>query len=134
MIRTALEAAPVAEKAAEDVSKMGIGDAGITALMGYIVVFVGIVILIAIIAVFAKVMAGKKKAAKAEAVAETPAPAAPTAPVMQTVAADVGMKDGHRACDLYNVDDKTAVMLMAIVADEAGIPLNELRFISIKEL
>jgi hypothetical protein len=32
------------------------------------------------------------------------------------------------------VPDKTAAMLMAIVAEKTGKPLNELRFISIKEV
>ena len=35
---------------------------------------------------------------------------------------------------LYNVDDRTAAMVMAIVADELKTPLNELRFVSIKEI
>jgi len=35
---------------------------------------------------------------------------------------------------LYNVAPKTAAMLMAIVADKTGKPLNELRFISIREV
>lgn len=35
---------------------------------------------------------------------------------------------------LHNVDPKTAAMLMAIVADKMGKPLNELRYISIKEV
>ena len=35
---------------------------------------------------------------------------------------------------LYNVDDRTAAMVMAIVADEMQTPLNELKFISIKEV
>ena len=35
---------------------------------------------------------------------------------------------------LHNVAPKTAAMLMAIVADKMGKPLNELRFISIKEV
>ena len=35
---------------------------------------------------------------------------------------------------LYNVEPKTAAMIMAIVADKMGKPLNELRFISIKEV
>ena len=35
---------------------------------------------------------------------------------------------------LYNVEPKTAAMLMAIVADKMGKPINELRFISIKEV
>ena len=35
---------------------------------------------------------------------------------------------------IHNVPPKTAAMLMAIVADKMGRPLNELRFISIKEV
>ena len=35
---------------------------------------------------------------------------------------------------LYNVEPKTAAMIMAIVADKMGKPLNELRFLSIKEV
>ena len=35
---------------------------------------------------------------------------------------------------LHNVPPKTAAMIMAIVANKMGKPLNELRFISIKEV
>ena len=35
---------------------------------------------------------------------------------------------------LYDVEPKTAAMLMAIVADKLDTPLNELRFISIREV
>ena len=35
---------------------------------------------------------------------------------------------------LHNVEPKTAAMLMAIVADKMQKPINELRFISIKEV
>lgn len=35
---------------------------------------------------------------------------------------------------LHDVPPKTAAMLMAIVADKTGKPLNELRFTSIKEV
>ncbi len=35
---------------------------------------------------------------------------------------------------LHNVEPKTAAMVMAIVADQMGKPLNELRFISIREV
>ncbi len=35
---------------------------------------------------------------------------------------------------IHNVAPKTAAMLMAIVADKMGKPLNELRFISIREV
>ena len=35
---------------------------------------------------------------------------------------------------LHDVPDKTAAMLMAIVADKTGKPLNQLRFLSIREI
>ena len=35
---------------------------------------------------------------------------------------------------LYDTDPRTAAMLMAIVADELKTPINELRFISIREI
>ena len=35
---------------------------------------------------------------------------------------------------LHNVEPKTAAMIMAITADKMGKPLNELHFISIKEV
>ena len=35
---------------------------------------------------------------------------------------------------IHNVSPKTAAMLMVIVADKMGKPINELRFISIKEV
>lgn len=35
---------------------------------------------------------------------------------------------------LHGVDPKTAAMLMALVADKTNRPLNELRFISIREV
>lgn len=34
----------------------------------------------------------------------------------------------------FSVEPRKAAMIMAIVADKAGIPLNQLRFISIKEI
>ena len=83
---------------------------------------VAILALVVIIAIIRKAVSNKKKAA-APVVTEAPAPvAAPTAP---------GSAGGVK---LYNVEPKTAAMLMAIVADKLDKPLNELRFISIKEV
>lgn len=36
--------------------------------------------------------------------------------------------------NLFDVADRDAAMIMAIVADKTGLPLNELKFISIKEV
>ena len=108
-------------------------DAGILALLGYGVVFFGIVLLMVVVILMGKIFIAKDKkkavladAAKA-AVAAAPAAAAPaTAPA--TAPGSAGK------LKLYDVEPKTAAMLMAIVADKMGKPLNELRFISIKEV
>ena len=64
----------------------------------------------------------KKNAPQRSSLVSAPAAAAPTAP------------GSAGKLKLHNVEPKTAAMLMAIVADKLGKPLNELRFISIKEV
>ena len=110
---------------------IGILDAAIVALLGYAVVFFGLILLMAVIIVMGKVfMAKDKKAAAAKASMSNPAPAA--APVAAPVAQPAPGSAGQ--LKLYDVNPKTAAMIMAIVADKMGKPLNELRFISIKEV
>lgn len=112
---------------------IGILDAAVVAVLGYAVVFFGLILLMAVIIVMGKIFIAKDKkkavladAAKA-AVAAAPAAAAPaTAPA--TAPGSAGK------LKLYDVEPKIAAMLMAIVADKMGKPLNELRFISIKEV
>ena len=108
--------------------KMDIGEAGLYALLGYAVVFFGIVLLMIVVTVMGKIFvaADKKKAAAAPA---TAAPVEePTAPVIPEAPGTAGQ------LKLHDVEPKTAAMIMAIVADKLGKPLNELRFISIKEV
>ena len=104
---------------------LGILDAGIVALLGYAVVFFGLILLMIVITIIGKIFiaADAKKAAAAPA----PAPAAPEAPKPVAPGTAGELK-------LHDVEPKTAAMLMAIVADKLGKPLNELRFISIKEV
>jgi 3-oxoacyl-ACP reductase-like protein len=60
---------------------------------------------------------------------------APTAPAAAAPAAEAPAAPGTAGkLKLYDTPPKTAAMLMAIVADKMGKPLNELRFISIKEV
>ncbi len=103
-------------------------DALVTAFLGYGVVFVGLVLLMAVITVTGKVM-GLKKAAPAAAPAaqatKAAVPAAKTGPVAPGSAGEI---------KLHGVPDRDAAMIMAIVADKMGKPLNELRFKSIKEV
>lgn len=55
-------------------------------------------------------------------------------PVPEVVAQKPTAPGSAGQVKLHNVPPKTAAMLMAIVADKMGKPLNELRFISIKEV
>ena len=108
---------------------IGIGDAGIVALLGYAVVFFGLILLMIVTMIIGKAFSAKsKKAAAPAAAAAAPAvTAVPTAPAATAPGAAGQLK-------LHDVSPKTAAMLMAIVADKMGKPLNELRFISIKEV
>ena len=111
---------------------IGILDAGIIALLGYAVVFFGLILLMIVITVMGKIFVAQAGKKKAEAPAPAAAPAA--APLAAAPAAPVAAPGSAGPVKLYDVPPKTAAMLMAIVADKMGKPLNELRFISIKEV
>ena len=121
----------LASTAEHPLSYIGIADAGIVALLGYAVVFFGLILLMAVIMIMGKVFiaAEKKKALKTAKVAEPAPVAAP--PAVAEPAAAPGTAGQLK---LYDTPPKTAAMIMAIVADKMGKPLNELRFISIKEV
>lgn len=111
-------------------SDISIGEAGVYALLGYAVVFFGIVLLMIVITAFGKYFASKDAnlAATAASAAKAAAPVAPAAAPKAVAPGSAG------ELALHDVEPKTAAMLMAIVADKMGKPLNELRFISIKEV
>ena len=109
----------------EDIS---VGTAGLVALLGYAVVFVGLIALMAVIILVGKIMVAKKSKAAAP-VAAAPAPVAAPKPVLAAAAPGTAGE-----VKLFDVADKEAAMLMAIVANKLGKPLNELRFKSIKEV
>ena len=111
-------------------SDISVGEAGVYALLGYSVVFFGIVLLMIVITAFGKYFASKdaKLAATAASAAQAAAPVAPAAAPKAVAPGSAG------DLALHDVEPKTAAMLMAIVADKMGKPLNELRFISIKEV
>ena len=116
---------------------IGILDAGVVAVVGYVVVFFGLILLQIVVMAMGKMFAPKKAEAKTEAPTAAPAPvaAAPVAPVVAAPAASTDAAPGSAGkLKLYDTPPKTAAMIMAIVADKMGKPLNELRFISIKEV
>ena len=94
-----------------------------TAALGYAVVFLGLVLLMFVLQIMGRVM---HKETAPQSVKETapavPVPEAPRAP------------GSAGELKLYDTDPKDAAMIMAIVADSLGKPLNELRFISIREV
>ncbi len=103
-------------------------ESGINAVLGYAVVFFGLILLMLVVIAVGKLFAAAeaKKAAAPAPVAEAPvAEEAKPAPTAPGTAGEV---------KLNNVDPKTAAMLMAIVADKMQTPINQLRFISIKEV
>ena len=117
---------------APDLVNISIGNAAIVAVLGYAVVFFGLILLMLVIMAMGKVfiardkkVAEKAAAVKAEVTA-VPVAAHPVEPVAAPGSAG--------QLKLYDVEPKTAAMLMAIVAHQMGKPLNELRFISIKEV
>ena len=90
--------------------------------LGIIIVFAVLLLIMVSIKAMTAVLNKKTKAEDA-----APSAAAP-------VAAPAAAKGSCGEVILYDVPDKTAAMLMAITADKLGVPLNTLRFISIKEI
>ncbi len=107
--------------------KMNIGEALIDAVMGWAVVFLGIALLVLVVVLAGKLMSAKKPVPAVPAPASAPAPAAPQAQTPRAPGAAGELK-------LYDTPERDAAMVMAIVADELKIPINELRFISIREV
>ena len=103
---------------------MTIGDAAVSAVLGYAVVFFGLAILMCVILLFGKIMTKKSPA---------PVSAAPASAPAEPVSAPVAPGSAGEL-KLYDVSDRDAAMIMAIVADKMGKPLNELRFLSIREV
>lgn len=108
---------------------LSIGEAGVTALLGYAVVFMGLIALMIVVSLLGKAFTMKEKKEKAAPAAAAPETAAPAAVAAQPVAPGTAGE-----LKLHDVPPKTAAMLMAIVAEETGKPLNELRFTSVKEV
>ena len=100
-----------------------------TALTGVLVVMAELVLLAVAILVISKLIRlGENAFGKKETVTEVK-----TAPA---AAAGTPLPDGQSAgkLDLVDVDEPTAAVIMAIVSDRSGIPLNRLNFKSIKRI
>ena len=88
--------------------------------------------MVLVLLVFIAVMT-VRKALRSKTPAPAPVAATPT-PVEQPKKECPAAPGSAGQIKLHNVEPKTAAMAMAIVADKMGKPLNELRFISIREV
>ena len=111
----------------DDLVNISIADAGIVTLLGYAVVFIGLILLMAMMMIMGAIMVSRAKKAATAAPAAAAVPAAPAAPKAPAPGSAGELK-------LYDTDPRDAAMVMAIVADDLGKPLNQLRFKSIKEV
>ena len=122
-----------------DLVNLEVGQAAVLALLGYAVVFFGLILLMCVVMVMGTIfIARDKKLAAQKAAKNAEMAAVPVAPhtkgeiVLPSQSQPAPGTAGQ--LKLYDVEPKTAAMIMAIVANKMGKPLNELRFISIKEV
>ena len=116
-------------------SSISIPEAAITALLGYAVVFTGLLLLMIVVIVMGKVMSGaaEKKADAPAPVAAAPVAAPAVVPVPAAAPSNVPAPGTAGQILLVDTTEKEAACIMAIVANQMGKPLNELRFVSIKK-
>ena len=100
-------------------------NAGIVILVVFAVLF----LMYVLISISGKIIEGLSKIGKKNEPAKT-APAAPAPAAAAPASPEEVFSSG--SLKLKGCDEKTAAMIMAIVADDTGIPLNELVFKSIK--
>ena len=104
---------------------MSVADYWINSLLGICVVFLALAFLIAIIVIMSKLR-----------LTDEPRKAKGAAPATgKAIVVDAPLAPGSAGdLKLYDTDPRDAAMIMAIVADELQKPLNELRFLSIREI
>ncbi|MDO4182532.1 MAG: OadG family transporter subunit [Coriobacteriia bacterium] len=108
---------------------MNMVDALLYSAMGLCVVFFALILLIAIIKIMEVVLKAADKKPAAAPIAAAGEAAGQAAPAEKKLA-----PGSAGDLKLYDTDPRDAAMIMAIVADELGKPVNELRFISIREV
>lgn len=107
-----------------------VGEALVDSVLGYLVVFIGLALLMMVIILMGRVMiARSRKGSPSPHSVPAEVPAAQTAPAPKKLA-----PGSAGEVKLYDTDPRDAAMIMAIVADKMQKPLNELRFVSIKEV
>ena len=119
---------PVIQLAVDRGQKLTTAEMFISAGIVILVVFVVLLLMYILISISGKIIEAITKSGKKEEPAKAPA-AAPAAPAAAAASGEIFSSGSLK---LKNCDEKTAAMIMAIVADSTGIPLEELVFKSIK--
>ncbi len=110
--------------------KMPLSEALTTAIFGMVTVICILALIAVCVMIISKVIqTAENKAKKAEA----SAPAA-TNPVSPSSPQGVPLPETHSqgSVELVDTDERTAAVIMAIVSNKSGIPLNRLDFKSIR--
>ena len=113
-----------------------LGEAGGLSVLGIAVVFAMLIALMVVVVLLARFSKVKKSKSAEDVNRETIVPTAAVAkPNGETQGANTDNAPAPGSAGiikLYNVPEKQAAMIMAIVADPLNVPLNQLRFKSIK--
>ncbi len=107
--------------------KMPLGEAFLTSGLGVVTVLAILAVIACLIIYISKFIRMLEEKKAPAAAADAPAAAVPA---KAPAAAPADTMTGE--LELINTDEKTAAVVMAIVSDKSGIPLNRLSFKSIK--
>ena len=129
--------------------KISVVDALLLAVIGIVIVFIVLIALMLIVMLVGKIFDGSEKLQKehpewGEKIAEVKSKMMFWKKADGNASGDAQQNHGSETAPLangtcgelklINTDERDAAMIMAIVADSTGTPLNELRFKSIKKV
>ncbi|HIU34986.1 MAG TPA: hypothetical protein IAC53_00010 [Candidatus Fimenecus excrementigallinarum] len=126
--------------AAEGTTQMPLGEALSISGNGMVVVLIVLVVLAVLVLLISKMVRAAQGKAAEESVDSAAAigdvPAVPAAPAAASAPAAVPLPENQSAgtLELYDCTEKEAAVIMAIVSNESGVPLNRLEFKSIKAI
>jgi len=116
--------------------RVSFGESVLLSVIGMVIVFVMLIAIMMVIMMVTRAIRGKGSEKTDEPVrsAAHPVTAPPVQAPVQAAASHQEAPGSAGEIKLYNVPDKQAAMVMAIVADHLKTPLNQLRFKSIKRI
>ena len=114
-------------------TKLPFGNNVLTAVLGYGVVILGLMMLMGIVYAMGAIFKARANRREPLTAPKVPKAGRQSPPRVEEPQGEPAPGTAGEI-KLYDVPDKEAAMIMAIVASQMGKPLNELRFKSIKEV